>query len=190
MKTDSPIQIYQTEDGRTQIDVRFEQDTVWLSQAQMALLFDKDVRTVNEHIKNIFKEGELPEEATIRNFRIVRQEGKRRVNRDIEHYNLDMAISVGYRVNSKKGAQFRIWATQRLKEHLVQGYSLNEQRFDKNVAELQQALALIRKAPRSPAISAEAGSGPVEIISRYTQTFLWLQRYDEGLVSRTTVQPG
>ena len=191
MDSANPIQIYMTEDGHTQIDVRFEQDTIWLSQAQMAELFGKDVRTINEHIGNIYKEEELAQsEATIRKFRIVRQEGSRKVKRSIDHFNLDMVISVGYRVNSKKGTQFRIWATQRLKEYLVQGYTLNQQRFDKNAAELKQALALIRKAAKSPEITAEAGSALVEIVSRYTQTFLWLQRYDEGILDEPSGQAG
>ena len=117
-----PIVIYQSADGSIATEVRLEGDTVWLSQKQMAELFDKDVRTINEHIINAFEEGELAREATIRNFRIVRQEGQRQVEREIEHYNLDAIISVGYRVKSKQGTQFRIWATQRLREYLVQGY--------------------------------------------------------------------
>ena len=98
MNNQNPIEIYQTQDGTTQVEVRFENDTVWLSQAQMAMLFGKDIRTINEHITNIFDDEELEKESTIRKFRIVRQEGKRQVNREIEHYDLDMIISVGYRV--------------------------------------------------------------------------------------------
>ena len=98
MNNQNPIEIYQAQDGTTQVEVRFENDTVWLSQAQMAMLFGKDIRTINEHITNIFDDEELEKESTIRKFRIVRQEGKRQVNREIEHYDLDMIISVGYRV--------------------------------------------------------------------------------------------
>lgn len=182
MNPTNHIEIYQSDDGQTQIEVRLEQNTLWLSQAQLAELFEKDVRTINEHIQNIFKDGELDKSATIRKFRIVRQEGARQVNREIEHYNLDVAISVGYRVNSKKGTQFRIWATQRLREFLVNGYAINQQRFEQNAAELEKTLALIKKAARNPELGTEEGRGLVEIISRYTQTFLWLQRYDEGLL--------
>lgn len=107
MTTDKQIEIYQTADGEAQIEVRLVDESVWLTQRQMAELFGKDVRTINEHIKNIFSGNELAEEATIRKFRIVRQEGARQVRREVEHYNLDMAISVGYRVNSKKGTEFR-----------------------------------------------------------------------------------
>jgi len=180
------------ESGNHTIEVRLDsvQETLWLTQKQMAALFDKDVRTVNEHLKNIYKEQELTLGATIRKFRIVQQEGKRSVEREIDHYNLDAIISVGYRVNSKKGTQFRIWATQRLKEYLVQGYAINQQRFDKNAEELQQAIALIQKAAKSPVMTAEAGSGLVNIVSRYTQTFLWLQRYDEGLLADIKGQDG
>lgn len=185
------IEIYQSQDGTAQVEVRFEQDTLWLSQAQMAQLFDKDVRTINEHVKNVYSEQELESsEATTRKFRIVRQEGSRQVQRDIDHYNLDMVISVGYRVSSRKGTQFRIWATQRLREYLTKGYTLNQQRFEQNAQELEAALALIKKAAQSPAITAEAGTGLVEIVSRYTQTFLWLQRYDEGLLNEPQGQPG
>lgn len=189
--TEQKIEIYQAEDGATQVEVRFDQETLWLSQAQMAELFDKDVRTISEHVKNIFGEQELMDsEATIRKFRMVRQEGARQVQRDIDHFSLDMIISVGYRVSSKKGTQFRIWATRVLKEHLTKGYSLNQQRFEQNAQELEAALTLIKKAAQSPAITAEAGSGLVEIVSRYTQTFLWLQRYDEGLLIEPKGQAG
>ena len=169
------IEIYQTD--KQTIEVRFDSDaeTLWLNQRQMAELFDKDVRTINEHLKNIYKEQELAQEPTIRKFRIVQQEGNRQVTRQVDHYNLDAILSVGYRVNSIKGTQFRQWATQRLKEHLVQGYTLNQHRFEQNAEALKQALALIEKTAQSPELTAEAGSGLVEIVSRYTQTFLWLQ---------------
>ena len=156
-ETPKQIEIYQSEDGRTEIQVRLSQDTIWLTQAQMADLFGKDVRTINEHIKNIFKEEELLPDPTIRKFRIVRQEGKRQVERELDHFNLDMAISVGYRVNSKQGTRFRIWATERLKDYLVKGYSFNYRRFEKNAAELEQALNLIQKTAKSPELSGDAG---------------------------------
>ena len=184
------IEIYQTDDGQTQIDVRFEQDTIWLSQAQMAELFEKDSDTIGLHLKNIFETGELDPQPTTEESSVVRQEGKRKVKRTIKFYNLDAIISVGYRVNSKKGTQFRIWATQRLREYLTKGYTLNQQRFEQNAKELEAALTLIKKAAKSPAITAEAGSGLVEIVSRYTQTFLWLQRYDEGLLIEPQGQAG
>ena len=191
MQANDKIEIY-SNDGRD-IEVRLDLrgDTLWLSQAQMAELFDKDVRTINEHIKTIFAEGELVEsDSTIRKFRIVRQEGQREVNRNINHYNLDMAISVGYRVNSLRGTQFRIWATQRLRDYLVQGYAINQQRLDSNSNELKQAIALINKAAQSPELTGAQGRGLVDIVSRYTHTFLWLQQYDEGLLNDPKGQAG
>lgn len=190
MNNQNPIEIYQAQDGTTQVEVRFENDTVWLSQAQMSMLFGKDIRTINEHITNIFDDEELEKESTIRKFRIVRQEGKRQVNREIEHYDLDMIISVGYRVKSKQGISFRRWATARLKEYLTQGYTINQKRLQQNAHELEQALALIQKTANSSELTLESGRGLVDIVSRYTHTFLWLQQYDEGLLTEPQTQQG
>jgi hypothetical protein len=128
-KSDSELLLYQTEDGRTRVEVRLENETVWLTQKQLAELFEKDVRTVNEHIQNIFEEGELRRGATIRKFRIVQSEGTRSVERELDFYNLDVIISVGYRVKSLRGTQFRIWATQRLREFIVKGFTLDDERL-------------------------------------------------------------
>jgi hypothetical protein len=129
MEGKGEIIIYQTEDQKSQLEVRLEDETVWLSQKELSELFGKGVPTINEHIKNIYKEKELGKKSTIRKFRIVRTESKGQVTREIEFYNLDVIISVGYRVNSKRGTQFRIWATQTLKDHLVKGYTINEKRL-------------------------------------------------------------
>ncbi|WP_368648406.1 virulence protein RhuM/Fic/DOC family protein [Castellaniella ginsengisoli] len=180
--------IFEAEAG--QVEVRLEGETVWLSQAQMAELFDKDVRTINEHIQNVYLEGELDQPATIRKFRIVRQEGSRQVQRDIAHYNLDVIISVGYRVKSQQGTRFRQWATQVLRQHLTQGYTLSQQRFAQNAAELEAALTLVKKAAAGAALTTDQGRGLVDVIARYTHTFLWLQRYDEGLLAEPTGSPG
>ncbi len=184
------FEIYQSDDGQTQIQVRLEKDTIWLSQAQMAELFDKNSDTIGLHLRNIYKSGELKKPATTEKSSVVRQEGKRQVRRKIKFYNLDAIISVGYRVNSKKGTKFRIWATQRLKEYLVKGYSINQQRFKQNAIELQHAMALIQKAAQSPSMETDMGRGLIDILSRYTQTFLWLQQYDEGLLKKPEGQPG
>jgi hypothetical protein len=125
------ILLYQTEDGTTRIDVRLQDETLWLTQMQMAELFQKDKRTISEHIANIYEEGELSQEATVRNFRTVQKEGNREVERDLASYNLDVAISVGYRVKSIRGTQFRIWATQRLKEYLIKGFAIDDERLKK-----------------------------------------------------------
>ncbi|BET65678.1 RhuM family protein [Opitutales bacterium ASA1] len=135
---------YQTEDGQTRIDVRVEGETVWLSQKLMAELFQKDVRTINEHVQNIFEEGELQRLGTIRNFRIVQSEGVRSVAREVEFYNLDVIISVGYRVKSNRGTQFRIWATRTLREYIVKGFALDDQRLKQSPGYFEELLARIR----------------------------------------------
>lgn len=123
------IVLYRTEDGRNRIQCRFQDESIWLTQALMAELFDKDVRTINEHVRNIFDEGELAREATIRNFRIVRTEGDREVSREIEHYSLPVILAVGYRVRSPRGTQFRQWATACLTEFLVKGFVMDDERL-------------------------------------------------------------
>lgn len=147
------IVIYQNTEGNIKIDVRLEEETVWLTQDQMATLFGKGRSTVAEHIANAFEEGELEQIATCRKFRQVRMEGKREVERDIEHYNLDVIISVGYRVKSPQGTQFRIWATQRLKEYIIKGFALNDDRFKTGNSmnyfnELQERIREIRLSER------------------------------------------
>ena len=178
MNKENPIEIFTSADGESTVQVLMQDETVWLDRNQLAELFDRDVKTIGKHISNVFKEGELEKDSTVAKFATVQTEGQRSIKREIEHYNLDVIISVGYRVKSQRGTQFRIWATQRLREYLVQGYTLNQQRFDKNSEELQQALKLIQKASNSPELKTDEGRGLVEIVSRYTQTFLWLQRYE------------
>lgn len=187
---ESPIIIYEDPNRAVEVRLDIDEETVWLTQRQMADLFGKDVRTVNEHVQNVYSEGELEREATIRDFRIVRQEGTRQVSRSIEHYNLDVIISVGYRVKSHRGTRFRQWATRTLREHLTRGWTLNRQRFEQNARELEAALALVRKTARSPELTTDSGRGLVDIVARYAQTFLLLQRYDEGLLTDPQAQPG
>lgn len=121
--------LYETADGQTRVECRFVEETLWLTQALMAELFQKDVRTINEHLQNIYDDAELNPAATIRKFRIVRQEGGRQVNRNLDHYSLDAILAVGYRVRSKCGTQFRRWATERLREYLVKGFTLDDERL-------------------------------------------------------------
>ena len=146
----SEIIIYQNSEGNIKIDVRLKEESVWLTQAQMGQLFGKDKRTISEHIGNIFKEGELEENSVVRNFRITAADGK---NYDTNHYNLDVIISVGYRVKSPQGTQFRIWATQRLKEYIIKGFALNDDRFKSGSSmnyfnELQERIREIRISER------------------------------------------
>jgi hypothetical protein len=123
------IVLYQTADGATRVECRFEEESIWLSQALIAELFDRDVRTINEHLQNIYAEDELDPSATIRKFRIVRTEGEREVARTVDHYNLDAILAVGYRVRSKRGTQFRRWATEKLREYLVKGFVMDDERL-------------------------------------------------------------
>jgi len=135
MENTSDILIYQTQDGQTRIQTKLYEESVWLSQAQMAELFQKDVRTISEHIQNIYEEGELEQNPTIRKFRIVQTEGKRAVSREITLYNLDVIISVGYRVKSHRGTQFRQWATARLREYIIKGFTLDDARLEQGTKE-------------------------------------------------------
>ena len=167
------IIIYQPHTDQPAIDVRLEGETVWLSQRQMAELFDVDVRTISEHLSNVFSSGELEKEATIRKFRIVRREGTRDVTRSVEHYNLDAIISVGYRVKSATATQFRIWATKRLREYLVQGYSINQQRLE------QHGQIVEVKACADNHLVAGTG----EVLSAYLPSLQTLRDYDEGTLS-------
>lgn len=177
--------IYENDNNIITVQLDNEGETFWLSQKQMAELFDRDVRTINEHLKNIYKEQELKEGSTVRKFRIVRTEGTRDVEREIDHYNLDAIISVGYRVSSKKGTQFRIWATARLKEHLVQGYTLNEQRLRQHQAQLkklEQTLSLFQQNVIDQASLPEA-QGLVKVIADYANTFVLLNQFDSERLS-------
>lgn len=154
--TNSEILLYQNPDGNIKIDVRLEGETVWLTQEQMATLFGKGRSTITEHIQNVFKEGELTEEVVCRNFRLTTQHGAiegKTQEKDVKHYNLDVIISVGYRVKSPQGTQFRIWATQRLKEYIIKGFALNDDRFKSGSSmnyfnELQERIREIRLSER------------------------------------------
>ena len=174
--------VYEAPDGEVRVDVRLDRETVWLSLSQMTELFGRDKSVISRHLRNIFQSGELAREATVAKNATVQSEGGREVVREIEFFNLDAIISVGYRVNSRRGVRFRQWATQTLREHLVRGYTINQQRFEQNARELEAALALVRKAAAGEALTSDQGRGLVDVIARYTQTFLLLQRYDEGLL--------
>jgi prophage maintenance system killer protein len=181
------IQIFQSADGKVNMDVSLEQDTVWLNLDQMTQLFERDKSVISRHIRSVFHEGELDRPSVVAKNATTATDGK---TYQVEYFNLDVVISVGYRVKSTRGVQFRQWATNVLRQHLVQGYTLHQARFEKNAAELEQALSLIRKAAQLPELTREAGSGLVKIVSRYTQTFLWLQRYDEGMLNEPSGQRG
>ncbi|UWN51265.1 hypothetical protein ASALC70_03492 [Alcanivorax sp. ALC70] len=173
------------EEDAAPVEVRLEGETVWLNQKQMAELFDKNVRTINEHVRNVFKEGELAEDSVIRKFRITAADGK---SYNTAHYNLDVIISVGYRVKSQRGVRFRQWATRVLREHLTQGYSLNEHRLARQgLAELEQAVELLGQTLTRQELVSDIGQEVVGLILGYARTWRLLQDYDEGALG---VPPG
>ena len=180
----SRIEIYQTEQQTIEVRLDSAQDTVWLSQGQLVDLFQRDQSVISRHVRNVFKDGELDKASNMQKMHIALSD------KPVAYYSLDVIISVGYRVKSSQGVKFRRWATRRLKEVLLQGYTLNQHRFEQNADALRQALSLIEKTAQSPELTAESGSGLIEIVSRYTQTFLWLQQYDEGLLEEPTGQSG
>ena len=183
MKQDQ-IVIYQTEDGQTQIDVRLENETVWLTQAQMAELFKSSRTNVLEHIQHIYEDEELEKEATCRNFRQVRQEGKRTVNRAIIMYNLDMIISVGYRVNSKRGVKFRQWANKVIKDYLIKGYAVNERIRHEQIGELRQLVGMLgRTLQNQEVISNDETTALFEVVTDYTYALDTLDNYDYDSLS-------
>ena len=187
---ESPIVIYESDDKAVEVRLDADQETVWLTQAQMAELFDVKPQNITMHLKNIYAERELVEERTCKDFLQVQREGEREVRRKRKHYNLDAVISVGYRISSARATQFRVWATRTLREHLTRGWTLNRQRFEANARELEAAMALVRKTAQSPELTMDSGRGLVDIVARYAQTFLLLQRYDEGLLTDPPAQPG
>ena len=175
------IEIYKDKDNQTQIEVKFEEDTVWLNQAQLVALFGSGKTNISEHITSIFAFAELDAEATVRKFRTVRQEGKRTIKRNIEHYNLDVIISIGYRVNTKRGIQFRQWAIQRLKDYLVKGYAINEKRLadaENRFAELKHAIELFDRVAQAKEISNHEAQGLLKVLSDFTSALDILDKYD------------
>jgi len=171
------IVIYKSKEG-PKLDVRLEEETVWLTQKQMALLFDKGIPTINEHIKNVFKEGELKENSVIRKFRITASDGK---IYETNFYNLDVIISVGYRVKSLRGTQFRIWATKTLKEHLVKGYTINEKRLlqaKNQLQELQGTISFLEEKSKNKLLTGQEQE-ILNLLSNYSKTLTLLEKYDK-----------
>jgi prophage maintenance system killer protein len=177
----SEIKIYKTPNGKTTIEVKLEKETVWLSQKQMAELFEKDSDTIGLHLKNIYKSGELEENSTTEKYSVVRQEGKRKVKRLIKFYNLDTIISVGYRVNSKRGVVFRKWATQLLKDYLIKGYAINRQRLQKQAKqlnELKETIKILGNTLEYKELTNDESKGLLKIISDYSYALEILDQYD------------
>lgn len=177
--------IYKSPEGDTKLDVRLEENTVWLSQKLMSNLFQKDSDTIGLHIKNIYKEKELGEELTTEYFSVVQFEGNRRVKRNIKYYNLDVIISVGYRVKSKRGTQFRIWANKVLKDYLIKGYALNEKRLkeqSEKVRELEKSIEIFKRVADNYQLVQDEFSGILKVIADYTYALDILDQYDHQKV--------
>lgn len=181
--TNNSIIFYQNPNGETSLEVRLVHETVWLTQKQMAELFGKDLRTVNEHLRNIFREDELEESSVIRKFRITAADGK---TYDAAHYSLDVIISVGYRVKSQQGTRFRQWATSVLRDHIVKGYTINEQRFREQaekLTEMQQAVVLLARTLANQELVSDTGKDVLRVITDYAYALNLLDRYDHGTLT-------
>jgi len=168
------IIIYQTEGGQSLLEVHLGKETVWLTQAQMVELFQRDQSVISRHIRNVFKEGELDEESNMQKMHIANSD------KPAAFYNLDIIISVGYRVKSQRGTQFRIWATSILKDHLLKGYSLNQKRLaEKGLADMEQAVALLSRTLQRNELVTDEGKAVLEVVNRYARSWSLLLRYDE-----------
>ncbi len=174
------IVLYQAPDGAVQLDVRLDQDTLWLTQRQMALLFDKDTDTIGLHLRNIFDEHELEESATTEESSVVQIEGNRSIRRKVRIYSLDAIISVGYRVNSRRGTQFRIWATSILKDHILKGYSVNQKRL----RELDRAIRLIADTAERRDLSSDEAKSLLRVVGEYSRALNLLDDYDHERVTK------
>lgn len=178
------VVLFQAADGQVTLDVRLEADTVWLSQAQMAELFGRERSVITRHVGNVFREGELPEKSNVHFLHIAG------ADRPVGFYNLDVIISVGYRVKSPRGTQFRIWATQVLRQHLIQGYSLHQRRLqERGLGDLQQALALMARTLSARGLVSDEGQAVLEVVQRYSRAWRWLLAYDEDRLAPTTAEP-
>jgi death-on-curing family protein len=165
------IEIYKTPDGNTQVEVHFDGETVWLSLKQLSILFDRDKSVISRHLKNIFTTKELVRNSVVAKNATTAADGK---TYEVEYFNLDAIISVGYRVNSKRGTQFRQWATQRLRDYLVKGYAVNQKRLE----QLRKTIQLISEGGKTETLQLQEAKGLLEIINSYTNSFVLLNRYD------------
>ena len=168
------IIIYRSKNGNAELEVNFKEDSVWLTQAQLALLFNIERSVVTKHLKNIFKSGELDEKSNVQKMHFANSD------KPVKIYNLDTIISLGYRVNSKRATQFRIWATTVLKDHLIKGYTINQKRLqEKGFNEFEEAVALIKRTAETKALSGDESKGLLEVITTYASTWALLQKYDQ-----------
>ena len=172
------IIIYQTPDGKTNLDVRLENETVWLTQKQIANLFGTENPAISKHIANIYKSGELDKISTVSILEIVQQEGQRTIYRKISHYNLDLILSVGYRVNSQNATQFRIWANKVLKDYIIKGYAINDRLKTEQYNDLKQTIKLLSNVIQTKELTADEQQGLLQVITDYTYALDTLDKYD------------
>ena len=187
MENTGEIVIYRTEDKETQIEVKFEQETVWLTQVQMAALLKQTRQNISLHLNNLYKEKELLRDSTIKESLIVQTEGGRKISRKIDLYNLDVVISIGYRVKSKRGTQFRIWATKRLKDYLIKGYSINEKRLketQQQFTELKQTIKLLENVLSSKELNSAEATGLLKVVTDYSYALDVLDKYDHQTLKK------
>ena len=179
--------LFEAPDGQIRIDVRLGGETVWLSLTQMAELFARDKSVVSKHLRNVFTSGELDREAVVAKNATTAADGK---TYQVEFFNLDAILSVGYRVNSKRGTQFRIWATRTLREHLLRGYTLNERRLrERGFGEIEQAVSLLSRTLTSHALVTDEGRAVLDVVQQYTQSWRLLLEYDEQRLAPTPERP-
>jgi len=184
------VVVYETPGGEVQVEVRLERETVWLTQRQMSDLFDTSPDNVGLHLKNIFADNELEESATTEDFSVVQTEGQRRVQRTLRHYNLDAIISVGYRVNSRRGVRFRQWATRTLRDHLIRGYTLNEHRLrEQGLDEIEQAVGLLARTLNTHELVTDEGRAVLAVVREYTRAWRLLLEYDERRLAAAPAHP-
>lgn len=177
---DKELIIYESKDGKMKLSVHLDGDTIWLPQHDIASLFGVNVPAVSKHIKNIYGDGELSEKQTLSKMETVRKEGKREVKRTVDSYSLDMILSIGYRVNSKRATQFRVWATQVLKQHLLKGYTINRSRLESaRHEELKAAVALIKQTIDRQKLTGDESEGLLKVITDYTHTWSMLDQFDK-----------
>ena len=184
------VVLYRAPGGKVELSVHLEQETVWLSLSQMARLFGRDKSVISRHLSNVYKSRELLRSATVAKSATVQREGGRDVVRDVEYFNLDAILSVGYRVNSKQGTQFRIWATRTLRDHLLRGYTLNEKRLrESGLNEVEQAIDLLSNTLRNQPLVTEHGRAVLDVVQRYTHAWRLLLEYDEDRLAVSPTYP-
>lgn len=184
------VLIYETDDRRVAVSVRLEGETVWLTQEQMSQLFGRERSVITKHLRNVFKEGELDPGPTCAKFAQVQTEGQRTVTREVDHYNLDVIISIGYRVKSAQGTRFRQWATRVLREHLVEGYTYHQTRLaERGLVEARQTLDLLARTLQNQALMTDEGRAVLDVVQQYSRTWHLLLAYDENRLSGQPRRP-